>query len=192
MICHIIYFKRGNTMDEKTVKASRVTTYLGSPYQTFNSWIKLGLFGERLQFPGRGSDRNFTFDDICLARIINEVLTLTSSFRITKEAVKCFNRNKNMSNMGYILISIRNSNVFGGNNKNSEEYLPEEDSPFPKVPEYHDGGKNIEIDVSLSKLEDGFYEKKYLLPGTAIMILPVDKIIEEVKRCFPKLVDDKK
>ena len=64
-------------MSEKTIKAHVLVEYLGMPKQSFQSWIRRGLFGETQRKQGAGRERTFTYEEVLFARIVRNLVDLT-------------------------------------------------------------------------------------------------------------------
>ena len=74
----------------QTISASQLVEFLNINYQTFNSWCKEGVLGEKYQNPGRGKRRQFDFIDICAAKIAHVILKITNRFSDARLAVENF------------------------------------------------------------------------------------------------------
>jgi hypothetical protein len=159
-------------MNERTIKSSALTEYLGIPYQTLNSWVKLGLLGEKLQFPGRGSNRRFNFEDVCTARIVQEILSLSPNFRVAREAADSF-RKRGKGPIGTMIITVYTKNAklvklngeIGGEVERGE----------------------IFVNFWIRDKEKNYSMKMH--PCTAELHIPIDEIMQEVKEKFPDLVE---
>ena len=64
-------------MSEKTIKAHVLVEYLRMPKQSFQSWIRRGLFGETQRKQGAGRERTFTYEEVLFARIVRNLVDLT-------------------------------------------------------------------------------------------------------------------
>ena len=64
-------------MNGKTVKAHVLVEYLQMPKQSFQSWIRRGLFGEAQRKQGAGRERTFTYEEVLFARILRDLVDLT-------------------------------------------------------------------------------------------------------------------
>jgi hypothetical protein len=159
-------------MNERTIKSSALTEYLGIPYPTLSVWINIGLFGEKLQFPGRGSDRRFNFEDVCTARIIQEVLSLSPNFRIAREAANSF-RGRGKDPLGNMIITvyIRNMKYVKLNGEDGVEI------------------KRGEIFAVFGRRDKEEHSSKKMRPGAAELHIPIDEIMQEVREKFPDLVE---
>jgi len=154
-------------MEERTIKASALADYLGIPYQTLHSWMKIGLMGERLQFPGRGSDRRLTFQDICTSRIIQYVLAIAPNFKIAAKATETF-REGGPEGHGYISITVITKDESISKDGVVRYVLRKGDMTIA----WSRSGENIESSTWAS-----------------VLVIPVEKIMKEVKNSFPQLVE---
>lgn len=155
-------------MEERTIKASALADYLGIPYQTLHSWMKIGLMGERLQFPGRGSDRRLTFQDICTSRIIQYVLGLSPNFKIAAKAVETFRKGRPVGH-GYLTITVLNKDETIDNGSGNKYVMRKGDMASG----WSKSGENIGSSTWAS-----------------VLVIPVEEIMKEVKNSFPQLVEE--
>ena len=74
----------------QTISAPQLTDFLNINYQSFNSWCREGVLGEKYQNPGRGKRRQFDFFDICAAKIAHMILRITNRFSDAQFAAEHF------------------------------------------------------------------------------------------------------
>ena len=133
----------------------------------------IGLLGESFQFPGRGSDRRFNFKDVCTARVVQEVLSIASNFRIAHKAAKSFRRYKGkmLANM-VIAVYKKDEKIV----TSSGEVVGER--------------KKGEIHISWSKFSKDSYNDWNPHSSLAVLVIPVNEIMEDVRNAFPELVNE--
>jgi len=146
-------------MEERTIRAAALGKYLVVSYSTMDTWFKNGLLGDKFMNLGRGQFREFSFKDVCAARIVQEVLNATRSIDIAKKAVDSFRKL---------------------NEKSLKEQHLELLITFK--------GPHISIGLSHVGREEQTSKVKSSSGYTAIFI-PVAKIMENVANTFPELIE---
>ena len=158
--------------DNKTqlITAPQLTDFLNINYQSFNSWCKQGILGDKFQNPGRGRRRQFDFIDICAAKIAHVILKITNRFSDAQFAVEHFRAEvgniysevffKAASNLYMFMVVSRPLD----SNSDESTGVWFQNDPKPKFP----------------------FTGPYAKPTGAYIVVPIIEIIKEVQN----LLDD--
>ena len=79
---------------DKKISATQLIEFLGGmPYSTFQSWIHGEIFGVKYISPGRGKHREFGFEDVMAAKIVQGILKHGNSLSRAKSLCDAFRKN---------------------------------------------------------------------------------------------------
>ena len=144
-------------MDKYITKADLIS-FLGVSYQTFHSWLKNGLLGEKYIDPGRGKVRKFYLEDVVIARVLQETMEMTRSFQFVEKVITDFINNEKQEDIFYLVIT-KNENTSSARESQIYYWI------------YRD------IDIN-EYLEN--YKK-------SVTFIPISKIFEEARSLFSQL-----
>lgn len=160
---------------EKTITTTKLVEFLGIKYDRLAVWMKKNIFMFDDKLPGAGYPRQFSFDDVVIAKVVTDLMRMKGDFKIASEAVALLRKKPRYRDGFYIMVSFITT-FYEDSGSFSEKYDVRWGS-FGK-----NEGKETDIlylDIDEEKVR------------RSLIFVPVPRIMEEVKEFFEELESTK-